>query len=110
MHGALQTEDEENDDKGKTTEVDLNDYIQAGLNKQIKKAKDKEMKQTNRKKKTEAKEDLDKILEEFADQTAKEEKEMRQAKEHLEFVCKLYQDQMARGGWFPHEHPAAASS
>ena len=29
---------------------------------------------------------------------------------HLEFVCKLYRDQVDAGRYFLHEHPVAASS
>ena len=32
------------------------------------------------------------------------------ALDHLEFACKLYEIQIRQGGWFLHEHPAAATS
>ena len=40
----------------------------------------------------------------------KKEIRLTTAKRHLEFVCQIYKDQVDRGGWFVHEHPASASS
>ena len=34
----------------------------------------------------------------------------RRAREHLKFCVVLYKEQMARGDWFLHEHPAFARS
>ena len=35
---------------------------------------------------------------------------MRIAKQHLKFMCQIYEEQSIRGAWLLHEHPATASS
>ena len=50
------------------------------------------------------------VLQQPSPWTIEKAKKLKQAKDHMKFICELYEEQISAGRWILHEHPVGATS